>query len=101
MDDAQLPQGFEGRVEIGDVRLHEAWVRVAPMVIFGLRALPSRWHRFWMRALLGWRFYTAEEYRSGRAHPELVFDPSTGAVRPLAGGATGQVRETTPPKGHG
>lgn len=35
-----------------------AWIEVAPGLSFGARTLPSRWARWWMAKLLGWRFHT-------------------------------------------
>lgn len=37
------------------------WVEVAPGLSFGVRAYPSRWHRFWLWVLCGWTFRTTRE----------------------------------------
>lgn len=52
-----MPAG--ARVDINkQAPVSVVWVEVAPGLSFGARTLPSRWARWWMVKLLGWRFHT-------------------------------------------
>lgn len=56
-----IPPGNQPPRDVDPTKQAGGWVEVAPGLSYGVRAYPSRWHRWWLKVLCGWTFRRTRE----------------------------------------